>query len=262
MTVPLFGVLFKGAADGRGAARRRVWKARAIFDMLAASMEAIHSIPFRLEPSDLRSRLRLDPSRPGFPSPDALIRIAGERIHPRAVYEAAFIGAKGERTVDVAGVRFTSPVLRRNLDGANRVFPYIITIGPELERAAAAQGDLLVQYYLEEMANTVLEQAAAWLAAELAGRHGLGPLSNLSPGSLEDWPITEQIKLFAIFGDTERLIGVRLTDSLLMVPRKSISGILFPSEEGFTACQLCDRARCSGRKAPYGGAKPVTKETS
>ena len=78
----------------------------------------------------------------------------------------------------------------------------------------------------------------------------------MSPGSLEDWPITEQTKLFSIFGDTERLIGVRLTDSMLMVPRKSISGILFPSEEGFTSCQLCDRERCPGRKAPYSGVGP------
>jgi hypothetical protein len=44
-----------------------------------------------------------------------------------------------------------------------------------------------------------------------------------------------------------------LTDSLLMVPRKSISGILFPSEEGFVACQLCERERCPGRKAPFSG---------
>ncbi len=119
--------------------------------------------------------------------------------------------------------------------------------------ATVAQGDLLKQYYLEEIANIALEQAADWLAAHLETRYGLGPLSNMSPGSLEDWPITEQAKLFSIFGDTEKLIGVRLTDSMLMVPRKSISGILFPSEEGFVACQLCERENCPGRKAAYTG---------
>jgi hypothetical protein len=73
----------------------------------------------------------------------------------------------------------------------------------------------------------------------------------MSPGSLEDWPITEQPKLFSLFGNTERVIGVRLTDSLLMVPRKSISGILFPSEENFISCRLCPREVCPSRKAPY-----------
>ncbi len=151
---------------------------------------------------------------------------------------------------------FESSILRQNLDATNRVFPFIITVGPDLERVAGAQTDLLKQYYLEEMANTVLEKAAAWLSARLEERFGPGPLSAMSPGSLEDWPITEQTKLFSIFGDTGRLIGVRLTDSLLMVPRKSISGILFPSEEGFLSCQLCDRANCPGRKPGAKGVGP------
>ena len=90
---------------------------------------------------------------------------------------------------------------------------------------------------------------AAWLSGRLQERWGLPGLAAMDPGSLEDWPITEQPKLFSIFGDTEGLVGVRLTDSLLMLPRKSISGILFPSEEGFQSCQLCDRAHCPGRRS-------------
>jgi hypothetical protein len=205
-----------------------------------------------LDSAEISGRLRFDPARAGFASLDGLIELAERLICARAVYDVAYIGAKGEGTVEIADVTFRSSILRANLDGANKVFPYIITVGPELERAAAAQGDLLKQYYLEEMANYALEQAATWLSKQLEARYGMGALSNMSPGSLEDWPITEQTKLFSIFGDTERLVGVRLTDSMLMVPRKSISGILFPSEEGFTSCQLCDRERCPGRKAPFG----------
>jgi hypothetical protein len=44
---------------------------------------------------------------------------------------------------------------------------------------------------------------------------------------------------------------VRLTESMLMIPRKSVSGIFFPSEEGFVACQLCERENCPSRKAPF-----------
>ena len=214
-------------------------------------MEKIDCISVTLDPSDIGERLRFDPARAGFDSLDELIAAAQELIHPRGTYEVAVVGARGERTVEVGTVVFESPLLGRNLERASKVFPYIITIGPELEQAAGAQSDLLSNYYLEEMANIALEQAAAWLAAHLEARYGVTGLCNLSPGSLVDWPITEQPKLFSIFGDTERLIGVRLTDSMLMVPRKSISGILFPSEEGFVACQLCDRENCQGRKAPF-----------
>jgi hypothetical protein len=214
-------------------------------------MDRIDPIPVILDGGEIAQRLRFDPSRAGFESLDDLVHRARALIRPRGAWEAAFVGARGERTVEVGPVVFESPLLGKNLERANKVFPYIITVGPELERAAAAMDDLLQQYYLEEMANLALEQAAAWLSGYLEVRTGVAGLANLSPGSLVDWPITEQPKLFSLFGDTEGLIGVRLTDSLLMVPRKSISGILFPSEEGFVACQLCDRENCQGRKAPY-----------
>ncbi len=216
-------------------------------------METITRIPVKLGPAEISSCLRFDPERSSFERLDEFVAYAQGLIRPQGIFEVAYVGAKGERTVEVAGVTFESQILKRNLEPTNKVFPYIITVGPELERVAGAQGDLLRQYYLEEIANFALEKAAAWLAAHLEERYGLGSLSNMSPGSLEDWPITEQTKLFSILGDTKRTVGVRLTDGLLMVPRKSISGILFPSEEGFVACQLCGRECCPGRKAPYKG---------
>lgn len=223
---------------------------------MGPAMELVDPIPVVLEAEEAVARLRFDPARAGFPSLDALLDLARRLIRPRALFDVAFVGAKGESTVEVGGVAFVSPVLRRNLEKTNKVFPYVLTVGPDLERAAAVQGDLLKQYYLEGLADMALEKAHSRLAAELGQRFGLGPLSNLSPGSLEDWPLTEQPKLFALLGDTEKLAGVRLTESLLMVPRKSVSGLLFPSEEGFVACRLCDRPRCQGRKAPYDGAGP------
>ena len=218
---------------------------------MGSAMETMDRIPVILDAGEVATRLRFDPVRAGFESLDELVALAQGLIKPRAVYEVAYIGAKGERTVEVGGVTFQSPVLRKNLEQVNKVFPYIITVGPELERAASAQGDLLKQYYLEEMANIALESAAGWLGGQLEARYGVTGLANMSPGSLEDWPITEQTKLFSIFGDTEKAVGVRLTDSLLMLPRKSISGILFPSDEGFVACQLCERENCPSRKAAY-----------
>lgn len=222
-------------------------------------METTGPIPVVLDAAEVSARLRFDPLRAGFDSLDELVALAQRLIEPRAVFETAYVGAKGERTVEVGGVTFESPLLREKLEVANKVFPFIITVGGELERAAAGQGDLLKQYYLEEMANYALDAAAGWLERRLEERFGVGGLAALSPGSLEDWPITEQAKLFALFGDTEKLVGVRLTESMLMLPRKSISGIFFPSEEGFVACQLCERERCPGRRAPWQGGQKATE---
>jgi hypothetical protein len=73
----------------------------------------------------------------------------------------------------------------------------------------------------------------------------------MSPGSLGEWPLSQQRPLFASLGDVAGAIGVRLSESLLMVPAKSVSGVCFPTEESFESCQLCPREDCPGRRAPY-----------
>src|SRR5512136_1704823 len=217
-------------------------------------METVDHIPITLNFEAVAERLRHTPAREASLNLEGLLGQARSLIRLRAVYEGSYTGTKGEETVEVAGVTFRSRILRLNLDQVQKVFPFIVTAGPELETAAASSGDLLRQYYLEEIANFALQEGAAWLSDRLKQRWGLTSLSAMDPGSLEDWPITEQPKLFSIFGDTDRLVGVRLTESLLMVPRKSISGIFFPSEEGFSSCQLCDRDKCSGRRIPFDAA--------
>jgi len=214
-------------------------------------VEIIDQIPVNLEAGDIAGRLHIRPERAASTHLEELIEMARSLAALRAVYDISYVGAKDADSVEVGGVVFRSRVLRHNLDRAQKVFPFIMTIGPALEQTAASLGDLLKQYYLEEMANIILGQGAAWLTDKLKDRWGFPGLSSMSPGSLEDWPISEQRPLFSLFGDTEKSIGVRLTDHLLMLPRKSISGILFPSEEGFTACQLCPRDVCPSRRARY-----------
>lgn len=81
--------------------------------------------------------------------------------------------------------------------------------------------------------------------------HRLGGTSTMAPGSLGDWPIQQQKPLFQLLGDTEAMIGVRLTESFLMLPSKSVSGIWFPTQTRFESCQLCPGQRCPNRRAPH-----------
>ncbi|MBE0616995.1 MAG: hypothetical protein IH608_03570 [Proteobacteria bacterium] len=56
-------------------------------------------------------------------------------------------------------------------------------------------------------------------------------------------------------------MGVRLTDSFLMIPRKSLSGLIFPSERPFVSCRLCDRRDCPGRQVPYDPATAAAEDS-
>jgi cobalamin-dependent methionine synthase I len=137
------------------------------------------------------------------------------------------------------------------LEKVGRVFPYVITIGTRLEQKADASKDLLEKYYLDKIGNIALSKARKHLEDYLRSKFAFDGLSYMSPGSLADWPIEEQQPLFSILKGAEVSIGVRLTESLLMIPRKSVSGIYFPTEVTFYSCQLCSRQHCEGRKARF-----------
>jgi hypothetical protein len=212
-------------------------------------MRVIDNIPIKWDLEEVRKQLRL---KTGSSSEAReLVGIADPLIHGKVLYKVSYISKREENTVEVNGVMFTSRVLRINLDTIERVFPFIITIGKALEDRASASNDLLRQFYLETIGDMALRSSRRYVEEHLKRHYGLGQLSRMSPGSLRDWPITEQKPLFSLFGDVKGLIGVTLTESMLMIPRKSISGIFFPTEVKFFSCQLCPREGCPARKAPY-----------
>jgi hypothetical protein len=213
----------------------------------------LEEIRFRPDLEGLKRKLRVRDGSSWSDRFTSLVREAEAIARPRALYGVAYIDAKSEGSVVVDGIPFDSRVLRVNLEAAHRVFPFLATCGSELHEWAAAQDDVLQRYYADEIAEAALRQALAFLREHLKARFRLGRTSTMSPGSLPDWPIQAQRPLFALFGSTPDLVGVRLTDSLLMVPSKSVSGISFPTEQTFASCQLCPREGCPSRQAPYDG---------
>ena len=213
-------------------------------------MEILNHIPVRLPLGEIRRQLHLDKDK-RWEEVQTLIEAAQALITPKAAYEVSYIDQKLEHAVDIDGVRFSSRVLRKNLEEVERVFPYVITIGNKLKEKASESNDLIKEYYFDVIGNIALSATRKFLEKQLQSRYGLDGMSSMSPGSLSDWPIEEQKPLFSLFGEEETPVGVKLTKSLLMLPAKSISGICFPTEVSFFSCQLCPRDKCPGRKAGY-----------
>ena len=181
----------------------------------------------------------------------ALAAAAQAVARPKAVYREAYVEARDEGAVTVDGVRLTSHVLRVNLEQAQRVFPYVATCGRELEAWAEGIEDMLERYYADTIMEAALRTAQRAFEADLEARYVPGRTSAMNPGSLPDWPLREQVPLFSLLGAPRQAIGVELTDSYLMLPIKSVSGLRFPTEVRFENCQLCPRPQCPGRHAPY-----------
>jgi len=215
-------------------------------------MEVLDNISVKLDPGEVLKRLRLgDKSEHIENSVQQIIEIVRPIVRPKAIYEVSYVDSKNEDSLDVGGTRFTSRVLRVNLDKIERVFPYIATCGSEVDEITIPSEHLMENFYLDTIKGMVLGSAISYLKDYLTRNYALGQVTHMNPGSLDDWPVTQQKELFSIFGNVEDFIGVKLTESYLMIPLKSVSGIYFPTQIKFESCQLCPREECSGRRAPY-----------
>jgi len=211
----------------------------------------LDKIPIRLDADQAVMALHWNRKRDPESELQRLLDQAKTLIQPKAAYRVSSVASVSGDEVAVGGVTFSSRVLRINLAKVESAFPYIITIGKCLETEAQSSGDLLKQYYLETLGDLALHLAEEYLANTIKKEYRLRHLFSMNPGSLKNWPLTQQKMLFALFGNTEGLLGVRLTDQMLMIPRKSISGMYIPSAAKFSSCKLCQRKNCQGRKAPY-----------
>ncbi len=227
-------------------------------------MKVFNSIPVDLEPDKVLKFMRMRASNQQVERMvQELVEVTCSIAKPKVVYKVSYVDDKDGDTVTIDGVRFTSRVLRINLDQVERVFPYVATCGTELEEITIPPDNFMKSYCLDAIKTTLLMSAVDYLINYLAKHYALGKMSRMNPGSLESWPVTQQKELFSLFGDVEELIGVGLTKSCVMVPLKSVSGIYFPTEIKFESCQLCPREKCIGRRVSYDPelAKKYREET-
>jgi hypothetical protein len=132
----------------------------------------------------------------------------------------------------------------------------ICTIGPALEQAEASLGELgqvLDALILDAFGSAAAEAAADALNVLLcqeAQERGYQLPPRISPG-YGRWDIRGQTELTGLLG--AEAIGIRLTEGLMMVPRKSVSFAvrfereLSPTRVAHNRCAACDLARCAFR---------------
>jgi hypothetical protein len=210
----------------------------------------LDSIPFH--PDEAHVVERLGPGAAGAEAElQSLILEASRIARPKAVYRPCDVERIDGDSVVIEGVHFESRLLCMNLKDARRVFPYVATCGRELAEWAGGMHDPLSRYWADGISELALAAARERLMSVLRAAHGLARSSAMNPGSLPEWPLSEQGSLFRLIGDVDLLVGVTLTESFLMLPVKSVSGIMFPLEVDFENCMLCPRDTCTGRRAAY-----------
>ncbi len=182
---------------------------------------------------------------------------AAEIARPCSIFGAYPVSIDGDFCT-VGDVRIHSKLMVENFTGHSRVFPYIMTCGRELEKWSEQYADdPLSEYVADELKKLYLGIIARANRNEMKRRYGIAEnakMPSMNPGSLGAWPLSGQVELFGIFGGrevVEREIGVKLTESMLMLPSKSGSGIAFENETGYENCIMCPILDCPNRRAPY-----------
>lgn len=208
-------------------------------------------LSFEIAEEALFQKLRLKEKSPYRDRVRELITEARAIAKPKGVYKDSYVESKEKDFVIIDGIRFKSHILQINLENVHRVFPFVITCGRELEDWSKGIPDLFENFCADTIKEMILHSATESFKAKLDEQFGLSSASDMFPGSLPDWPISEQKPLLKLLGEVNSLIGVELTESFLLLPMKSVSGIRFPTEGSFVSCQLCPRGKCPNRKVPY-----------
>ncbi len=169
--------------------------------------------------TDLRRILvRIGYRKPAVPEDDPILAVVREEAE-RA--EGLIASAVAWAVID-PGETTGHPVFAR----ASRVALCVSTIGPRLEEASAEhfrRNDDLRGLILDALGSDAvgrLGRMADRFLAEKALALGLWPSKRYAPG-YKGWDVCEQAFLFSVVPAAE--IGVSLTESWMMVPRKSYS---------------------------------------
>lgn len=143
-----------------------------------------------------------------------------------------------------------SAVLDEQLRDLHRVFAYVTTCGTEMADVDY-EGSDEVRRALLSFCLGGMHAAMDALTKALTARFRLGKTGVLNPGSLPEWPLSEQPKLFRLLGDVTGEIGVTLEANNFMSPLATSSGLLFETEKDYENCSYCTNLRCVIRRAPY-----------
>jgi hypothetical protein len=146
--------------------------------------------------------------------------------------------------------------LSRSVRGSIHAYLFLVTIGSDLEETATMlmeSGESLHGYLLDRVGSFAVESLAENFEDGLRRIYKTGNMSvsmRFSPGYC-DWPIEEQRKLEKALDFSGS--GVRLTESCMMIPKKSISGLVGVGPKGLfskkeTQCVICDNKECDYRR--------------
>lgn len=217
----------------------------------------VKEFDIRLSPEDILLGQGIDPARASnrlFETARPVVEEAHDLLKPAAIYKIVEVIKFEHQRVSFEGGAFEGSLVARAMAGAEHLYIAVCTIGEELEKRVEElmSGNPLRAVTLDgagiaglRKVSQAVEDIISAEACELDLDLGM----RAQPGQ-EGWPIEQQREVFSVLPAGQ--IGVRLTESCLMLPRKSVSFVIPRGEalnNSLAPCDFCSkRNRCEWRK--------------
>lgn len=145
----------------------------------------------------------------------------------------------------------------KHLAGCDKVILLSATVGDDIEEEVTARfqrGEYASSVLLDAAATTAVEQIADGMEKAIKPKmaaQGYSMRWRFSPG-YGDWPLDQQPEL--VRTANAAAIGVGLSESKMLIPRKSITAIIGLYKEGTSTsplkkgCASCNQKDCASRK--------------
>lgn len=189
---------------------------------------------------------------------DACLKKARNLARPRIIIsgEKKITAVRPGRITVAGSVSFSGKRLSSYLAGATHLRIFLTTLGKEVEDEASRKmsgGEEPEGYLLDRIASFAVESLARNLEEALRVNYLSKNKSlsmRVSPGYC-DWPLEEQRTLKKAVNFSRA--GVKLTKSCMMIPRKSISGLIGIGPKGHfsikrSPCAVCDMSGCNYKR--------------
>lgn len=157
--------------------------------------------------------------------------------------------------------QFQGKKIGQHLAGCEKVIALAATVGEDIEEEVTRRfnsGEYSLAVLMDAAATAAVEQLADGMEKALAPKmaaQGFLMKWRFSPG-YGDWPLEQQPELIRL-AQAEK-IGMSLSSSMMLIPRKSITAIigLYRKQEDTVpahnagGCSTCNQKNCPSRKQP------------
>lgn len=184
------------------------------------------------------------------------MEVVRANANTKSVHRRFPLAVSEDDYIEAAGIRVKSHSLSKNLRGCGEVIFFAATLGTDIDR-------ILNRYLKLDIARAAVFQATAAAAIEgycnacqrkieeeVAGE-GLYVRPRFSPG-YGDLPLNIQGQFLAVL-NTQKTIGVVLSEGDIMLPEKSVSAIMGLSRQNsgcvIAGCEECTNTGCAFRRS-------------